>query len=124
MKEKEEKNVEFVNQQEEVGELRKYSVKEFISGRLLSRERLAGQLPFVFFLFFLAVFYIANRYHAERLLRESSKLQEELSELRAESITTASELMFASRQSQVFKAVQEKGLGLKESRTPPTRIKE
>jgi len=121
--EKEKENIDFINQGEEQSELKKYSLKEFISGRLLSRERMAKQLPFIFFLFFIALVYIANRYQAERMLRESAKMQEELSELRAESITTAAELMFASRQSQVFKLVQEKELGLKESRVPPRRIR-
>jgi cell division protein FtsL len=117
------KNVEFINQQEEQKELSKLSVKEFLTGRILSKERMAGQLPFIVFLGFLAFIYIANRFHAERLVRKNMELQQEVKELRAESITTASELMFLSRQSQLFKMIQSEGLSLKESVVPPARIK-
>lgn len=120
---KEKENIEFVNQAEEQKELKKYSVKEVITGSILAKASVRKQMPFIIFLAFLAVLYIANRYHAEHLLRETSKLQSVLDELRAESITAASELMFASRQSQVLKLVNENNLDLKESRVPPKRIK-
>ena len=80
-------------------------------------------MPFIIFLVGLGIVYIGNRYNAEHILRNTAKLQQELDELRAESITTASELMFASRQSQVIKAIEENHLGLKESTVPPKRIK-
>lgn len=120
---KETENIEFENQKEEEKELRKYSVKEFITGSILAKADVRKQIPFLIFLTVLGFIYIANRYHAEKLMRDTSVLQQELDELRAESITTASELMFASRQSQVLKLVQENNLGLKESTEPPKRIK-
>ncbi|HOU74339.1 MAG TPA: FtsL-like putative cell division protein, partial [Tenuifilum sp.] len=43
--------------------------------------------------------------------------------LRAESITTAAQYMSISRQSEVVKLVEEKGLGLIESRVPPKKLK-
>lgn len=119
----EKKNIEFVNQQEEEKELRKYSVKQWITGSALAKANVRQQLPFVIFLAVLGFVYIANRYHAEALMRDTVKLQQELDELRAESITTAAELMFACKQSQVQKAVDEEGLGLKEATAPPMRIK-
>jgi hypothetical protein len=114
---------EFINPKEEQNELKKYSLKEVITGNVLKKKAIVKQLPFAIFIVFLAMLYIANRYHAEHLLRETTRLQEELNELRAESISVASELMFASRQSQVIKLVEENNLGLKESRTPPKRVK-
>jgi hypothetical protein len=119
----EKKNIEFVNQKEEEKELRKYSVKQWITGSALAKTNVRQQLPFVIFLAFLGFIYIANRYHAESLMRDTMKLQQELDELRAESITTAAELMFACKQSQVQKMVDEEGLGLKEATAPPLRIK-
>ena len=50
-------------------------------------------------------------------------LQNEIEELRAESITTASELIYFSKRSEVNKMINEKGLDLKESRVPPIKIK-
>jgi len=114
---------DFISPKEEQNELKKYSIKEVITGSVLKQKVIVRQLPFIIFIVVLAMLYIANRYHAEHLLRESTRLQEELNELRAESITVASELMFASRQSQVLKLIEENNLGLKESRTPPKWVK-
>jgi galactokinase len=117
------KNPEFISEKEEQKELRKYSLKEVITGSVLAKEQVAKQIPFLIFLTLWGIIYIANRYHAEHVIRETAKLQQTLDELRSESITTASELMFVSRQSQVFKLVKENHLDLKESTVPPTRVK-
>ena len=50
-------------------------------------------------------------------------MEKELSELRFESITTASELMRISVPSEVEKRIQEAGLDLVQSKEPPTKIK-
>jgi len=122
-KDSEKETNDFENQKEEQKELSKYTLKEILTGSVLVKQSVVKQLPFLFFITFLAILYIANRYQAEHLLRVSIKLQEELNELRAESITTTSELMFASRQSQVIRIIHENNLDLKESTTPPRRIK-
>jgi hypothetical protein len=122
-KEKDKGNVEFVNDKEEQKEQKKYTVKEILTGSILAKKSVVNQLPFIIFIAFLGIIYIANRYQAESILRKTVKMQEELDELRAESITIASELMFASRQSQVIKLVQENNLGLKEATSPPKRVK-
>lgn len=116
-------NVEFVSPKEEQKELKKYSLKEILTGSILAKKQVSKQLPFLIFMAGLGIVYIANRYNAEHLLRNTAKLQQELDELRAESITTASELMYVSRQSQVIKSIEENHLGLKESTVPPRRIK-
>jgi len=122
-KDKENVNVEFSNPAEEQKELKKYSLKEILTGSVLLKKSVSKQLPFIIFLAFLGIVYIANRFHAERVLRQTVKLQQEVDELRAESITTASELMFLSRQSQVMKLIKENNLPLKEATSPPKRIK-
>ena len=90
---------------------------------MLNRESVTSQIPYIFFLAFLAITYIANRYRYEKLVKEVQTLQVEVKNLRAESITTASQLMFISTQSQVSRLVEEKGLGLEESVVPPKKIK-
>ena len=67
--------------------------------------------------------YIGNSYHAERIARQTNRLQNEVKELRAESITTAADLMYVSRQSEVQKMVRNRRLDLKESVEPPYKIK-
>lgn len=97
-------------------------MKNLISGQFLSREGFLNQLPFIAFLFGLGLVYITNHFNAEKVLRETQKLEKELHELRAESITRASNLMYISKQSQVSKLVKDRNLGLEEAVTPPRQI--
>ena len=89
---------------------------------MLTRDRVTRQLPFILFLTLLIILYIGNRYHAEKVIRESIILQAELRELRARAISTASELEFISTQSEVAKRVNEHVPGLKEAENPPLKI--
>ncbi|MBI9066937.1 MAG: hypothetical protein JEZ09_06570 [Salinivirgaceae bacterium] len=100
----------------------KTPLRNVMDGSILTRDSVIDQLPYVFFLTLIAVLYIGNRYHAEKIVRESIKIQAELKELRAESITTASKLMFISKQSEVARLVEEKGLELKEAVEPPQKL--
>lgn len=115
-------NIEFVDQTQERKDYRKARFKDVLDGSLLTRDNVLGQLPFVLFLTLLLVLYIGNRYHAERVIRQSLKLQTELKELRAEAISTASELEYLSNQSQVSRLVEQKNIGLKYSDKPPIKI--
>ena len=118
------KNIEFIDQQAEQKEYKKSSsIKDVIDGSFLNSKNFIGQLPFILFLTFLAILYIANRYHAEKVVRETSKIRSEVKELRAEAITITSKLMNISKQSAVARLVNERGLELKESTEPPTVIK-
>jgi hypothetical protein len=119
---KDSKNIEFVDQTQERKDYRKARFKDVLDGSLLTRDNVIGQLPFVLFLTLLLVLYIGNRYHAERVIKQSLKLQTELRELRAEAISTASELEYLSNQSQVAKLVEQKNIGLKYSDKPPLKI--
>jgi hypothetical protein len=70
----------------------------------------------------LAVLYIGNRYHAERMVRKITATEMEVKNLRAEQITIASELMYISKPSEVAASVIEKNLGLKPSVEPPKKL--
>ncbi len=125
MSEINEQPVEFIEEQQppKPKDKKGVKVKDFLSGNILTHENISAQLPYVMFLVFIAVIYIANHYRYDRLMREDQKVKTELKNLRAESITTAAELMFISKQSEVVKLVEEKGLELKESTVPPKKIK-
>lgn len=90
------------------------------SGTFLINEKTLSHLPFILFLTLLAIFYIANGYYADDKIREFNSVSNQLKELRSEYISTKSDLMFASKQSQVAKATE--ALGLKESIVPPFKI--
>lgn len=90
------------------------------SGTFLTNEKNVKHLPFILFLALLAIFYIANGYYADDKIREFNKITNELKELRSEYISTKSELMFASKQSEIAKSAF--ALGLKEPLVPPIKI--
>lgn len=90
------------------------------SGTFLTSETTLKHLPFILFLALLAVFYIANGYYADDKIREVNRISNELKELRSEYISTKSDLMFASKQSEVAKSAE--ALGLKEPVVPPIKI--
>jgi hypothetical protein len=118
------KTVEFIDAKANPKEAKRMGgIRSILNGNVLNKESVTSQIPYIFFLAFLAIIYIANRYRYEKLVREGQALQVEVKNLRAESITTASQLMFISTQSQVSRLVQEKGLGLEESVVPPKKIK-
>ncbi len=115
-------NVEFIEEKQEKKESKLGSIKDLLDGSLIANDFIVQQLPYIVFLVMLAFIYIANRYNAEKVVRQSIELTKEINDLRAEAITTSSELMFISKQSEVAKLVNKRGLGLKESVEPPRKI--
>lgn len=97
-------------------------LKELLSGSMVSEKIILKNLGYISMVTFLAAVYIANRFHAEKITRETSKLQREVKDLRAESLSTSADLMFVSRQSQVYSLIREKGLNLEELKTPPYKL--
>ena len=93
---------------------------DVLNGNFLTRENAVQRLPFLFFLTLLMIFYIANTHYSERTAREIDKLNKQLKELGSEYITTKSNLMFKSKQSEVATAVEQ--MGIKESVVPPKKI--
>ncbi len=93
---------------------------DVLNGNFLTRENAVQRLPFLFFLTLLMIFYIANTHYAEKTAREIDKLNRQLKELGSEYITTKSDLMFKSKQSEVATAVEQ--MGIKESVVPPKKI--
>ena len=78
------------------------------------------QMPKIFFVMGLLIFYIANTHYADRIVRNTAKVKAEVEDLRADYTTLKADLMFKSKQSEVAKRVE--ALGLEESMTPPYKI--
>jgi len=97
-------------------------IKELLSGTMISEQIILKNLWYILLITLLAAIYIGNRFHAERITRETAKLHIEVRELRAESLSTSASLMFISRQSEVYRLVRERGLNLEELKTPPYRL--
>lgn len=97
-------------------------LKDLISGSMVTDKIILKNLGFLLLLTLLGAIYIANRFHAEKLTRETTRLQREVKDLRSESLSTFADLMDASKQSEVFRLVKEKELNLEELREPPFKL--
>jgi hypothetical protein len=97
-------------------------LKDLISGSMVTDKIILKNLGYLLMLTLLGAIYIANRFHAEKLTRETTRLQKEVKDLRAESLSTSTNLMYASKQSEVFRLVREKELNLEELREPPFEL--
>ena len=97
-------------------------VRNLIDGSFLTNEATVKQIPFLFFLVVVAIIYISNTYYAEKIMRKTNSVNNEIKELRSEYITSKSDLMFISKQSEVAKSADEMKLGIKESVVAPKKI--
>lgn len=101
---------------------KKPGMKSFLGGTILTDERLMRQMPFLGFLAFLGLILITSRNCSESTLRDIQTLQEELTDLRSQSVTYSAKVMDASRPSEVAKRVEEAGIGLQEPVRPPQKL--
>jgi hypothetical protein len=97
-------------------------LKDLMSGSIVTERVILKNLWFIFMLTILGAIYIANRFHAEKITRETARLQKVVRDLRSESLSTSASLMYLSRQSEVFRLVKEHNLGLEELREPPYKL--
>ena len=97
-------------------------IRELLSGSMVSEKIILKNLGYISLVTLLAAVYIGNRFHAEKITRETTKLLREVKDLRAESLSTSADLMYISKQSEVFRLVREKGLNLEELKTPPFKL--
>lgn len=97
-------------------------LKELLSGSMVSEKIILKNLGYIALITLLAAIYIGNRFHAEKVTREMTRLQREVKDLRSESLSTSADLMYISKQSAVYRMVKEKGLSLEELKTPPYKL--
>lgn len=80
--------------------------------KLLSYKNLVKNIPFIFFLSFIAILYIYNGHLADKLNIRIGKLEKNITSLENEHKSIKSEVIFYSKMSEMIKAVEP--LGLKE----------
>ncbi len=96
------------------------AVSTVVSGRFLISEQTLKHFPFLFFLAFMGLLYIANGYYAQSKDRELDTLNTQIKDLNTQYQIAKAKLMYLSKESEVAKASTT--LGLKESVTPPDKI--
>lgn len=97
-------------------------VAALLSGNLLTQDTVVKHLPYLLFLSFLGLVYIANGYLAESSVRKINKIQLEIKELRSEQISIKSELNNTIIESELKKIIAGREMGLTESFEPPKKI--
>lgn len=85
--------------------------------QVFNYNRIVRNIPFFLFLALLAVLYIYNGHHADKLVRKIAATEKNIKELQYEYKTVKSDLIFRSKASELIKAVEP--LGLKEPKLPP-----
>jgi hypothetical protein len=97
-------------------------LKSVLGGSVLASEKVTKQLPFVFFVAFLGIGLITNRYWTEKTIRKMEMVRDSLKEYKAESVIHETELMYINRPSEVTKRVIERKIDLIEPVEPPKRV--
>ena len=98
--------------------LRRFT-RGFMSGNLLRMPAVQRQLKYALVIALLMLLYIANGYYTQTLNRRYARLNSEVKELRTQSLSLSEMRMTATRQSEILKALQQYGVELQESVTPP-----
>jgi len=109
-----------IRPEQEKTELPRNFVTAFFTEGVISKEVATEMLPFVIYVAFLGMIYIANRHFAEKNVRDIDKLSKEVKEQSWDYKTLKSDLMLKSTQTEVAKRVDT--LGLKELIEPPKKI--
>lgn len=90
------------------------------NGTFLTSESSNRQWPFVIFLAFVGMVYIANSYTAEKNVRKIDALAKEIKELHSQYITSKAEIMYSTKQSEIAKLSAQ--YGILETKEAPYKI--
>jgi len=114
------RNIEFDQSIEE--KEKSFSFRDLVDGNVLTRKSVLKQSRFILLLVGIAFLSIANRNHAEKKVIQLNRLQSDVKEMRAKSISISSDLVRISRQSEVVRLVNRYDLGLEENLEPPQKL--
>jgi len=117
---KDRRNIEFDQSIEEKEKI--FSLRDLVNGNVLTRKAVLKQSRFILLLVLIAFISIANRNHAEKTVIRLNRMQSNVKELRAKSITISSDLVKISRQSEVVRLVNRYELNLEENLEPPKKL--
>ncbi len=100
----------------------KSTMRGLLDGSIVASDIVRKHIPFIIVIFILGLIYISNRFHAEKVFRETEETEKRIEDLRAEKIEIQSNLMTNSRRGQVLRMLEEKGSTLEEANEPPKKI--
>lgn len=98
------------------------TLRSVLDGSVLTKEAVVRLLPLGLYISVLIVTYIGISYNSEKNIRKTNKTRNELKELEFEYISTKSDLMHVSKQSEVAIRIDSLKIGVKESLVPPIKL--
>ena len=98
-------------------------LKSVLGGTVLASEKVTNLLPFVFFIAFMFIALITNRYWTEKTIKQIDLVRDSLKEYKTESVIHETQLMYINRPSEVTKKVIERKIDLIEPVEPAKKIK-
>jgi hypothetical protein len=90
-----------------------------LGGGILKEDFIVRHTKLIVLIVGLMLMFISNRYTCLLKLREIDKLQQELKDVKYESLAVSGQLIGNNRLSQIELLVREKGLDLESPQTPP-----
>ncbi|HOK36579.1 MAG TPA: FtsL-like putative cell division protein [Paludibacteraceae bacterium] len=104
--------------EEDWAEIKSSSFRDILNGNIFKKRFFTRQLGLIAMIVVLLIIYIGNRYSYEKQLVYQNKLKKEIQDKKYESLTISAQLMQISRQSNVLKMLNEKGIDLHELNEP------
>ncbi len=109
---------------EDLSDLKSSSVRDILNGNILTKRFFQKQYGLLLLIAVLAFLYVDNRYYCETQLAKEIELKKKIQDVKYESLTISAELMQLSRQSNVLKMINERGVNLIRTSTPPIVIED
>jgi hypothetical protein len=120
IQEEEQAEKELIVEEKPVREIPENFFTTFFSKGVITTDAATRALPFVLYVAFLGMLFIANRHMAEKAIRNIDKLSKEVKELSWDYKSSKAELAYKSTLTEVAKRADT--LGIKETVEPPQKI--
>jgi len=109
---------------EDFSDLKSSSLRDVINGNILTKRFIQKQYGLIIMIAVLAFLYVDNRYYCETQLAKEIEMKKKIQDLKYESLTISAELMQESRQSNVLNLINQRGVKLVRTSTPPIVIED
>jgi hypothetical protein len=107
---------------EDFSDIKSSSVRDILNGNILTKRFIQKQYGLIIMIAIFAFLYVDNRYYCETQLAKEVELKKNIQDLKYESLTNSAELMQLSRQSTVLQMINDRGVNLIQTATPPIVI--
>lgn len=107
---------------EDFSDIKSSSIRDILNGNILTKRFIQKQYGLIIMIAIFAFLYVDNRYYCETQLAKEVELKKSIQDLKYESLTNSAELMQLSRQSTVLQMINDRGVNLIQTATPPIVI--